>query len=831
VQWILANLAIAVTYSLLGMVGLWIGQPQTHVSLLWPAAGFAVGSLLLRGLKGSGAGIFIGIFFVVAILWGHSLKMATAAAIGATFQWYLVARMIHRFDPELEFSHPAILFKSFLCLVAITLIAPLTLTGNAMILLELQPTSIQILRDIVLWWLGDIFGVLIVLPLVLALLHPHPLWKRRRTQVGLPVIALLAMSSLVFAYAQTNDHSHLRNHGIERIEAPSALRPPSGRDAWIRENQSSPTLDALLPPSQLLLLLFLSGCVGVAFTSLLFSGDAHRISREVGAKTAALEEEALQRQKLAEDLQASMDKFRFLASRIPVGIYTLRKAPDGAMTFEYVSERFCQIMDLERTTILADAKLIFEKSHPDEREAMRQASIANTRSRTPFLWDGRFEVRGKYRWLRFDSLITPLTDGQILSTGVISDVTEEIESTRTLSESRRELQAAKEAAEAANHSKSEFLANMSHEIRTPMNAILGMIHLALSEELPLSVRDRLVKTHSAAKTLLSILNDILDFSKIEAGRMDLEEIPFDLDECLQTIHDLFLLEVQTKGLSFATEVSADVPRSLCGDPFRLRQVLSNLIGNAIKFTSHGGINLAVAVDDQTSDGLRLRFSVRDTGIGIDPAKATHLFRPFSQADTSTTRLFGGSGLGLAISRSLVQMLGGEITLSSQPGEGSDFSFTACFREASQFASASATDDYDSFQLRSCADILLVEDNLFNQEVAKGILELEGHHVNLAENGLQAVELFTRQHFDIVLMDLHMPTMGGMEATRKIRDLPGGDIVPVIALTAAATSEDISLSRDSGMDAHVSKPFDPAELNQTIQYFLREGRAALRDNAA
>ena len=804
------------------MVGLWIGQPQTHVSLLWPAAGFAVGCLLLRGLKGGGAGIFLGIFFVVAILWGYPLKMATVAAIGATFQWYLVARMIHRLDPDLEFSHPAILFKSFLCLAAITLIAPLTLTGNAMILLDLQPASIQILRDIVLWWLGDVFGVLIVLPLVLAILHPHPLWKRRRTQVGLPVIALLAMSGLVFAYAQSNDRrTHLHNHGIEMIGALGTLEPPS----------LQPPPDALLPPSQLLLLLFLSGCVGVAFTSLLFSGDAHRISKEVGAKTAALEEEARQRQKLAEDLQASMDKFRFLASRIPVGIYTLRKSPDGAMSFEYVSERFCQIMDLERTAILANAELIFEKSHPDEREAMQQASIANTRSRTPFLWDGRFEVRGKYRWLRFDSLITPLTGGQILSTGVISDVTEEIESARTLSESRRELQAAKEAAEAANHSKSEFLANMSHEIRTPMNAILGMIHLALSEELPITVRDRLVKTHSAAKTLLSILNDILDFSKIEAGRMDLEEIPFDLDECLQTIHDLFLLEVQTKGLSFATEVSPEVPRSLCGDPFRLRQVLSNLIGNAIKFTSRGGIHLAVTLDDQTPDGIRLRFSVRDTGIGIDPTKAIHLFRPFSQADTSTTRLFGGSGLGLAISRSLVQMLGGEITLSSQPGEGSDFSFTACFREASQFASASATDDYESFQLRSCADILLVEDNLFNQEVAKGILELDGHHVNLAENGLQAVELFARQHFDIVLMDLHMPTMGGMEATRKIRDLPGGDIVPIIALTAAATSEDISLSRDSGMDAHVSKPFDPAELNRTIQHFLREGRAASHDNMA
>jgi signal transduction histidine kinase/ActR/RegA family two-component response regulator len=814
--WILANLAIAVVCFLLGIIGLQMGQPPTYASLLWPAAGFSAGCVLVRGAKGSLAGIALGSLALGFVLSEGRTWFAFAAAAVSVFQAALAASTLRRLDPDVEFSHPILLLKGFLLLLAITLAT--ALLGGAAMRLAFHATPLQVLQNVLKWWAGNLFGIVIVLPLTLAALHSHALWKRRRIQVGAPVIAMLAVSWLIFAYAQTGDSRHLQRSFQQESE--SLLSPIPG----------VPADEPPLPPSQLLLLLFLSLCVGASFTSLLFSGDAHRISREVSAKTAALEEEAQQRQKLAEDLQASMDKFRFLAGRIPVGIYTLRKHPDGAMDFDYVSERFCQLLDLERSEILADAELIFAKAHPGEREAMRQASLANTRSRTPFLWDGRFLVHGEYRWLRFDSQITLLPNGSMLSTGVISDVTKEIESARTLSESRRELQAAKEAAEAANRSKSEFLANMSHEIRTPMNAILGMIHLALSEELPRTARERLVKTHAAAKTLLSILNDILDFSKIEAGRMDLEEIPFDLEECLQTLRDLFLLEVQAKGLEFTAEISPEVPLELCGDPFRLRQILSNLVGNAIKFTSHGSISLRVSVDAKLADGVQLRFSVQDTGIGIEPAKAARLFQPFSQADASTTRLFGGSGLGLVISRSLVRMLDGEINLSSVPGEGSTFVFTAHFRLASQQVSSVVLDDQEPFQLRSCANILLVEDNAFNQEVARGILELEGHHVALAENGLQAIDLFSRRHFDLVLMDLHMPVMGGMEATRKIRAMPNGDGIPVIALTAAATAEDAALAREAGMDAHISKPFDPAELSRTIQHLLHEGRPPLGDNA-
>jgi len=695
--------------------------------------------------------------------------------------------------------------------------------------------------------------------------------------------------------------------------------------------------NSLLTSSQFILLLALSCCATLGMAALLFSGEAHRVAREVKLKTRALEEESLQRQELTEHLQTSMDQFDLLVERISVGIYTFRTSPEGAMRFDYVSPRFCQILALDHQAVTNNAMLAFAAAHPSDQASLFLSNQICMDTLAPFRWEGRFLVNGATRWIRIASEITLQPNGDRVANGIISDVTEEHEVASALQESeerfrdlfdntpmpmwlfdkegmgflavnqaavslygysreeflgmtlrdlrpsgdakeledtllqggmniqgirrhrakdgrelmvdiathelvrdgralrmaalrdvteqiraQRELLHAKEQAEAASQAKSEFLANMSHEIRTPMNAILGMIHLSLAEPLTDQLRDRLTKTHAAAKTLLTILNDILDFSKIESGRLDLEEIPFDLDDCLQTLQDLFVQEAISKRLTFSIVVDPSVPRGLCGDPYRLRQILSNLVGNAIKFTDRGSIRIDVTMEDASELETILRFSVQDTGIGITPAQAVNLFQPFSQGDTSTTRIFGGTGLGLVISRSLARLLGGEISLNSTPGKGSTFSFTACFRLAANASACSDIPSHFTPESRASATILLVEDNLFNQEVAKGILELGGHEVVIANHGEEAVALFPTRPFDVVLMDLHMPVMGGIEATRILRALPGGQAIPIIALTAAATSEDIALTRASGMDAHISKPFDPVDLAQTIQRFLQEG---------
>jgi PAS domain S-box-containing protein len=695
--------------------------------------------------------------------------------------------------------------------------------------------------------------------------------------------------------------------------------------------------------SQFILLLVLGCCTTLGMASLLFSGEAHRVAKEVKLKTRALEEQAHQRQVLTEHLQTSMDQFDLLVERITVGIFTLRQHRDGTLSFDYVSPRFCQLFEMNQSALMKDALLAFNTAHPDDQASMFLATQISLDSLTPFRWEGRFLIGGEVRWLHIASDISQLPNQERLASGVVSDITEEREIASALAESeerfrdlfdniplpiwlfdreslkflavnqaaielfgysreeflqmtirdirraedpheleesllrnetidflgirrhvtkdgrnllidiaaheamrngrvvrmaalrdvteqiesQRELLAAKDLAEAASHAKSEFLANMSHEIRTPMNAILGMIHLSLAEDLTEILRDRLTKTHAAAKTLLTILNDILDFSKIESGRLSLEDIPFALDECLQTLEDLFIQEARAKGLDFHISIDDSVPSYLCGDPFRLRQILSNLVGNAIKFTSSGHVRIHVTSQGEIQDEATLLFSVEDTGIGIEPDQAKRLFQPFSQADNSTTRLFGGTGLGLVISRSLVQMLGGEIHLESQPGLGSTFHFSARFKTAENIPGWEESHSPLSLESRDTARILLVEDNLFNQEVAKGILELSGHRVMIANHGKEALDLFPSQAFDIVLMDLHMPVMGGAEATRILRTLPHGKEVPILALTAAATPEDIAITRDAGMDAHISKPFDPVDLAQTIQVFLQEGRGAHR----
>jgi PAS domain S-box-containing protein len=517
-----------------------------------------------------------------------------------------------------------------------------------------------------------------------------------------------------------------------------------------------------------------------------------------------------------DSLRESEERFRIMADSCPTIIWVT--GADGRLR---LSNRMCREFfgpAFDRAESPADASLL----HPDDRDEYAGGFLRAVQERTSFRGEARVRrADGEWRWIHSYAEPRLSASGDFLGhAGISPDITER-------KEAEHALHTAKQAAEAANRAKGEFLANMSHEIRTPMSAVIGLTDLMLETELAPDQRGYMEGVKHSAEALLRILNDILDFSKIEAGRLDFEIIGFDLHRVVESSLKVLGVRAMAKGLELTGEVAPEAPGRLSGDPARLRQILFNIVGNAIKFTDRGEVGIRVGVRSQTDEDVELHFSVRDTGIGIPPDKQQQVFSPFVQADSSTTRQFGGTGLGLTISAQLVDLMRGRMWIESEEGSGSTFHFTARFGIDTASLGDERPPDLSDLAGRS---VLVVDDNDTNRQLLGRILSRAGLQTTLADSGaaaLAALQAAAQQGdaFALLVLDLQMPGMDGFAVLERIQADPQLSGTRIALLSSGVRPGDAARAREFGVSVHLSKPVGEVELLDAVRQGWNHGPRA------
>jgi two-component system sensor histidine kinase/response regulator len=547
-------------------------------------------------------------------------------------------------------------------------------------------------------------------------------------------------------------------------------------------------------------------------------------------------------------------RLRAITDSIPVAVFQVHLDKTGWRTLPFCSGALERICGVSPEEAMRDVRAVTAQVHPADGQSLRDAFMLSAANGLPWTLDFRLLQRcsGAVVWVHCEAQSKPADDGGILWNGYFADISE----AKRVSE---ELQRAKDGAEAANRAKSVFLANMSHEIRTPMNGIIGMTELALDSGLNDEQKEYLNIVKSSSESLLKVINDILDFSKIEAGKLLIERIPFNLGRTVGDTLKALAMRANDKGIELICDVGAEVPMQVFGDPDRLRQVLLNLIGNAIKFTAQGAVVVRVVLDPLAAGSGRCLFTISDSGIGIPSAKLESIFDAFSQEDSSITRRFGGTGLGLTISMRLVEALGGRLWVDSEVGRGSNFHFTLdlglgetvalpadAAAEVAHLAGLHMLVVDDNRLLlqprvlsagagavpklvaaavpgvaapQHALEVLLVEDHPVNQKLATKLLNRWGHRVTVADNGQLALDVLATRRFDLVLMDMMMPVLDGLEATQQFRATEQGPRTPIIAMTANAMQGDRETCLAAGMDDYLSKPIEINEFLRVVHRYL------------